>query len=81
MQREYKAAFADLFSLFLPQGVLRSRYNKNSFSNEFLVKNKQNKKIKEKCNMANEPERQQFEELSPIKTEKHYLKKRFLSID
>jgi len=77
MQREYKAVFADLFSLFLPKGVLQSRYNKNLFSNEFLVK----KKIKEKCNMANEPERQQFEELSPVKTERHYLKKRLLSID
>jgi hypothetical protein len=38
-------------------------------------------KIKEKCNLANEPERQQFEELSPVKTERHYLKKRLPSID
>lgn len=43
--------------------------------NLFLSENKK------KCNMANEPGRQQYEELYPVKTEKHYLRKWLPSID
>lgn len=49
----------------------REDLNKIHFSNELLLL----KRNREKCNLANEPERQQCEELSPVKTERHYLKK------